>query len=248
MDVHDRNSLLYWSPKVKNLAPVPETVWVEIEDRVVEWLDKGIPEDFINKLKERAKEIGYPLFMRTDQFSGKHSYKNTCYVKSEDNLRRNLFRLIEENECASVVGLPVNAIVLRKFIELDWRFHAFSGLPIAVEVRYFIRDNDVQCWHFYWPEDAIRFVEEDVDWRSELHNMVVEAELDVDIHMKYAKRVAREIDGYWSIDFARAKSGEWYLIDMAIGEESYHPSECEFLTHEEREEMLIYEGKKKWLE
>lgn len=246
----NKNSLLYWFPKVKNLVPVPETVWVEIPENtwVVEWLDGGIPREFINKLKEKARGIGYPLFMRTDQFSGKHDYRDTCYVKSEDNLARNLFRLIEANECADVVGLPVNAIVLREFIELDWRFHAFSGLPIATEVRYFIRNNDVQCWHFYWPEDAIKFVEEDIDWRSELRDMMAEAKTDEHIHMRYAKKIARNVDGYWSVDFARAKNGKWYLIDMAIGEESYHQSECKYLSDEERERMLIYEGKKKWVE
>ena len=111
-----RNSLLYWYPKVKDLVPTPKTVWLEV-GCTVEWLDSGVPKVVIEKLKELAKEIGYPLFMRTDEASGKHDYVNTCYVESEDKLPRNLYRLIEEN---FMHDLWPKAIVLREFIELDW--------------------------------------------------------------------------------------------------------------------------------
>jgi hypothetical protein len=243
----DENSLLYWYPKIRDLVPTPKTAWVKIPENAwaVEWLWKPVPKSFKSKLRQVARDIGYPLFMRTDYFSGKHNYKDTCYVESEDKLMFNLIRLIEANEMTGIVGLPISAIVLRELVELDWRFHAFVGeLPIAPEVRYFIKKNKVQCCHFYWVEDAIRFVKEKIDWRKELAEMKDEAMSDTE-HRKYANRVAKVIDGYWSIDFAKSRSSDWYLIDMAIGNESYHPSDCKFLSREEREVMLIIEGRKR---
>ena len=39
-----------------------------------------------------------------------------------------------------------------------------------------------------------------------------------------AKKVGEEFDeGYWSLDFALTKDGDWYAIDMALGGASYHP-------------------------
>ena len=30
------------------------------------------------------------------------------------------------------------------------------------------------------------------------------------------------LEGKWSVDFAKGKNGLWYLIDMALAENSYH--------------------------
>ncbi len=240
----DRNSLLFWYPKIKDVVPTPRTVWVEIpEDELpIRWLDSDIPERLERRFKEKAREIGYPLFMRTDHFSGKHEYEHTCYVPSEDKLIPNLYSLIEMNYIVDVFGLPIGAIVFREFVELDYEFRAFYGkLPIAVEVRWFIRNGDVQCCHFYWKEDAI--VLPDVsDWMGRLRRMEKRAYDELDIHKKLALKVAKVMDGYWSVDFARTKSGEWICIDMALGERSYHPSECPHLSEEERIIMLEYES------
>jgi len=38
-----------------------------------------------------------------------------------------------------------------------------------------------------------------------------------------ASKIAQVFDGYWSIDFCRARNGQWYCIDMAEGNRSWHP-------------------------
>lgn len=30
-------------------------------------------------------------------------------------------------------------------------------------------------------------------------------------------------EGYWSVDFAKGQDGTWYFIDMAEGDQSWHP-------------------------
>lgn len=39
----------------------------------------------------------------------------------------------------------------------------------------------------------------------------------------YAASIGKRLGGYWSVDFALSQDGIWYLIDMAVGERSWHP-------------------------
>ncbi len=222
--LHDkRNSFLYWYPKVENIAITPRSAWLEI-DFDPSWIDNGVPDKIISKLKKLAKQLDpidtYPLFIRTDVNSGKHDYKNTCFVKSEEDLARNVYNLLEDT---LVKDLFPRAIVLREFIELDWKFKAFWGsLPIAPEVRVMIRDGEIERWFFYWPDDAIRKPDRQ-NWRELLAEMRRIADKEQEYFLSIAKRVAQEFDGYWSVDFARSKRGVWVLIDMALGEVSWRP-------------------------
>ena len=43
----------------------------------------------------------------------------------------------------------------------------------------------------------------------------------------YAAKVAKQMEGYWSVDFCLSKTNEWILIDMATGNRSWHP-DCQF--------------------
>jgi len=216
--LHDkRNSLLYWYPIVKDVAPTPKTAWVEVKDP----LDIDFDE-LVEKVHELALELGgYPVFVRTDHFSGKHEFENTCYVRSKETLRNNLVNLVD---FSFAHDLPLNAIVVREYVELDWKFKAFFGrLPIAPEVRVMIKDHDIDEWFFYWPEDAIRHPDKE-NWRELLNEMREIARSEREIFCKIAKSVAKVLDGYWSVDFARTKKGEWILIDMALGEVSWRPN------------------------
>lgn len=213
----ERNSLLYWYPHVKDIAKTPKTVWVEVG---CFGLLENIPDELIEKLNEKVSEVnGYPVFMRTDTFSGKHDYIHTCYVPSKEKLEENLYYLVDHSFARD---LFFKAICLRKFIELDWKFKAFAGLPIAPEVRVMIRDRNVERWFFYWVKDAIRFPDRE-DWNRLIDEMEALARDEQKEFLHVSERVARKFDGYWSVDFARSRDGEWYLIDMALGEVSWTP-------------------------
>ena len=222
--LHDkRNSFLYWYPKIKDIALTPRSVWLEI-DFDLSWIDYGVPAGVILALKKLAKQLEpiepYPLFIRTDVNSGKHDYKNTCFIESEDKLGPNVNNLIVDTV---MKDLFPRAIILREFVELDWEFKAFWGeLPIAPEVRVMVKDGEVERWFFYWPEDAIRKPSKE-NWRELLAEMRKIAEKEQDQFLGIAERVAKKFDGYWSVDFARTKRGVWILIDMALGEVSWRP-------------------------
>lgn len=237
--------MLYWFPKIKDIEGIqyPKTEFVKVSwgyDYYKYISEEPIPQDVIERLKITARRIGYPLFMRTDHLSGKHSLAGfISYIENEDMLVKNLYRLLEESACAGLMGLPVEAIVLREYVELDACFKAFGGIPIAKERRYFIKDGKVLCHHPYWEEAAIRFwkscgIKEPDNWRKKLAKINKESKKEVKLLTKKAQLVANVMEGFWSIDFAHTKDGRWILIDMAVGEDSWHPPECEYCPEEIR--------------
>ena len=236
------SSLLYWFPKVKNLGfRVPRTIFLPIPDldrhEYVDG-DGACLEPHIGNILKCAKLIGYPLFLRTDLASGKHNWNKSCYVEKEEDLISHVREVLEFNYMADILGLPCKALVFREYIPLESYFVAFWGeMPVAKERRVFVRDGKVICHHAYWVEAAIvdgtRRVWNKLptDWKEILDKKINAISIDEEAHLlKYALLVAKAIKGYWSVDFAKAKTGEWVLIDMGKGECSWHQEDCEFNT------------------
>lgn len=222
----DKNSLAYWFPRISGLGiPVPKTVLISCNQKDI-WT--GEIDGLMSQLMDCASTLGYPVFMKTDLCAGKHDWKNTCYVKSASMLQNNLYRLAEFNELAGgAMGLPYNYIVLREFLNLETSFTAFPGdMPINKERRYFIRDGKVICHHPYWPKEAFEDRSESPNWETHLEFMNWETQAEIKLLTQYAETVAGVLPEFWSVDFAKAKSGTWYLIDMALGEQSYHWKGC----------------------
>lgn len=229
----NKNSLLYWFPKIKNLGiPYPQTVYLVIEagELIKLFNSKEDHKLFLKKhgkeIEEKADEIGFPLFMRTDQMACKHSWKHTCFVSIKDELFRNLYTLVEENFCKDMAGeCEPNAIVFREFLELDWKFKAFDEMPIASEWRFFVDEKGVKCFHPYWPPNAIRRPSIP-NWLELLKEMNEITPKDLRHLTDYGCRIGKTLGGYWSVDFCKTKTGIWTLTDMAMGEASYHWPTC----------------------
>lgn len=207
--------MLYWWPKIKVLGiPVPKTILVPLNAN----------------LEHFAEVLGYPLFMRTDLCSGKHDWVDSCYVAGPEELRPHLQKVLESNIRWEMLGIKPQAVALRELITLETHFNAFTGnMPISRERRYFVKDGQVLCHHPYWPETAFnrhpaRMVNECSDWQDRLADM--NDETNENILTMYSEDVSMAVDGYWSIDFAKSKDGKWYLLDMALGENSYHWPGC----------------------
>lgn len=223
----DKNSMLYWYPKVKDLPiPQPKTIFIKVDPKFAFACIDGEKSYDFEKLKEIANKIDYPLFLRTDQMSGKHDWENTCFVKNEENLPINILGVVDATLGCDAIGRPVNAFFFREYIPMDSKYIAFWGkMPVNPERRYFVEDGKVLCHHPYWIKEAI--VKPDVkDWELLSEEMNVETEEEVRLLINYAKIVAKEFKEFWSIDFCKAKDGRWILIDMAIGENSWHPKDC----------------------
>lgn len=228
--VPNRNSLLLWWPKVEALAlPRPETLIIKVPASESLWdvLDhkSSFSSTLIEAVKMACRVVGYAAFLRTDLLSGKHSYRETCYVSDESQVESHMWRLMEEHVLA-LDDLP-HAFVVREFLHLDSKFAAFEGLPIAPERRYFVRGSEVLCHHPYWPADAIRRPNLR-EWRACLSEMNRESPFEITSLTSLAQMIGQALgDESWSVDFARTIEGEWYFIDTARAEESWHPEHTE---------------------
>jgi hypothetical protein len=182
-----------------------------------------MPEEDIRLLKETARKIGYPLFMRNDLTSGKHNYLNNCYVPDEASIIQHVFNIVEDAACKDQA---MTSIVLREYLRLDSKFKAFGGLPVAPERRYFIRQGKITCHHPYWIQDAIEFwakYDRPDNWESLLSEMNTETEPEIALLSGYAEKIVAVLEGDWSLDFAKGKNGLWYFIDAAEYNLSWHP-------------------------
>ncbi len=223
--------MLFWYLIIERLGiPVPKTKIILTKDEF-DWykhLDAPLSEDEKNILFSTADEIGYPLFLRSDLNSGKHNFKQTCYVPDKGMLLQNLYGVLEDN---AIKDQPMRAIVLREYIEPAWEFKAFNELPIAPERRYFVSWGEVVCHHAYWALDAIEFWGKQRqrppnNWKEILAQMNKETEQEITLLTGYAQKVADAFENMeLSIDFmkARRNGGEWILIDAASALQSWHP-------------------------
>ena len=232
----DRISLAYWFPKLQvSGVPVPKTEIVTTDADFLSLLD-GQPspsaDGFLDHLKERCREWGYPLFLRTGHTSAKHSWKNSCHVASEEALGHSVWELIEASYMA-MPEMPTNVWAIRELLDLDVRFRGFWGeLPIAVEWRYFIEPQRVICHHPYWPPEAFERTSNWVpsNWMTLLEEMNAEPSEDEQRLLNfYCDEILTrgEFEGAWALDFARAGPMRWYAIDMAPAEVSWHWPDCE---------------------
>lgn len=211
----EESSLLKWFPVVEKLnIPTPETIIVKVPTSP-------------KTIKEAAKKLGYPLFMKTDLIAGKHDWEDTCFVEKAEYLEGNIINLVSELEITDMeAGSPFNALIFREYIELDSRFRAFLGMPVARERRYFINEGKIQCHHPYWPPHSIRFwsnTKEPKNWKHLLKEINTETDQEISILSQYAQMVAGVFKDDWAVDFAQAKTGTWYLIDMQKSPISWHP-------------------------
>jgi hypothetical protein len=231
------NSALFWLPNLEGMSmPRTEIVLTDFAD-VGPLLDGKAPKkEAIEAIKAAARRIGYPVFVRTDLASAKHDGPESYRADEDKDITTVVARTMEFNELASMMGLPWSAFLVREFLDLDAAFSAFGGHPIAREWRFFTKDGKVICKHFYWPAAAIKFHKghEVPDWQKKLAAI----RATPSVPMKELEALAEEAvsrlpkvkewkntDG-WSVDFAKGFNGKWYLIDMAVAAESWHPDSC----------------------
>jgi len=233
------NSMLEWYPLIEKVVSTPKTVMIPLQE--IEDLDTFISPAYDNEVKntemkrlvdkaEKASQSlgGYPIFLRSDQTSNKHDWNNTCYVTNNQSLAAAIARIFE---FSLMVDIGFKAVILREFLTLPHEFHAFNGMPVSKEFRFFIKNGEVQCRHPYWFPSCMRRVD-DNNWLPKLRKL---QELDPttqnlldEISMKVSKAVEslQTPNNYWSIDFCYAEKIGWLVTDMAIGEDSYHYGTC----------------------
>lgn len=250
----DRNCLSYWFPRLLAAGlPVPRTklltmpedcaaaIWAVLDGKCSKEQEQSI-DSFAGQLADAADEValGYPLFLRTGQFSGKHNWKETCFVAERKSLGRHVVTLAEMSEMFGMFGeLPWTVWAVRELLPTKpvCTLPNYGDFPLVPEARCFVRDGKVVCWHSYWPDKSIAagfpvaggLRDDDArELPSNFADIVRAAhDLDQSAFMPLAETVAKAFkgDGGWSVDLLPTERG-WFVTDMAIAERSFHWPEC----------------------
>ena len=235
-----QSSMLHWWPQIRELPiPQPATYCIKVDRKAMyQVLEEGgmLPPHLLPEAQRHCDNAGYPVFIRTDQLSGKHGWKDTCYVERRDDLSRHIYALVEETAMADMMqDISFGALFVRNFLKLKTAFRAFYGnMPINREVRCFVRDGKLECRHPYWFEKV--FEQEEVrakdtndhvarlreagigsafregesglpaDWRDQLKELNTLTADDDQTIQEYAGLVGKQFPG------------EYWSVDFAQGE------------------------------
>lgn len=264
-----------WLPFVaKTLEPAkyPRTLPVPCEIELAKLADGQMPSgyfQFLGELDKAARLIGYPVFIRTDKMSAKHSglmgsNGPACYVQTPLDLIDRVYRQWEDAEMNSFI-LPnvTDWWFIRQLLEpVPWTMTAFGGLKIGPERRVLVNldesyDLPRTAEFPYWPVDAIETSAKldghpiGTDRIAELVRVLDRTDANnetVDQRVRDSIAVVEAMGGHrcWSVDWMRTWLG-WVLIDMAPAEVSWWPS-YEFLLPGQPTEAEIEakESNRRW--
>lgn len=234
-----QDSAKFWFPKLA-AHPwqwmrdwLPKTVMIDYNEELLDSALRGQSSEEYDRLYHAVEaairyEISGPAFIRTDLTSAKHSGWSAYTVEGMDDLNHALLTTLAHAQLKSYhQKIKSSAIMVRPLLKLKHKRTAFHGLPVAKEFRVFADSKQTQCWHGYWPEEALTGHMDDGGepprpegyQDSWIHTEALDA----------AFEAAKAMGGLkWSVDFAEAEDGKWWLLDMATAMNSYHHPECRF--------------------
>jgi hypothetical protein len=237
----NRNCLSFWFPKLQAAGlPVPRTEIVFTGVDLVPLCDGQTPdgwEEFVALLRTAADTIGPPpWFLRTGQGSGKHNWRNTCFVRDAAELRFHVTALVEWSHIVDFLGLPHNVWCVREMLPVDpvAVLPAYGDMPLVKEVRAFVEGGRVVCDHPYWPARAVlegfglRGRETlTPDEQKRVLDAIDQITIVPETWRPLAERVAEVFagDGSWSVDLLATRNG-WFVTDMAAAARSFHWDGC----------------------
>lgn len=198
-----RLDMAYWYPKIRDLdVPMPETQPLPLNTE-----SSGMPEYDNDRAAEFVENMGGKAFLRSGFKHAAITPHAGSYIWGKDDIEETAAELMAQH---NMMQLPLGeSLWIREWLDLNHCNYVEANLH--PEVRFFIENGDVLCWHprlegfdrldsgDKFRELAISFIEQTA---STLET--------------YAQRVANVIDGSWSVDFVRDTEGNWYLTDMAL--------------------------------
>lgn len=238
------NCMSYWYPRLaQSGVKVPKTLMLWSPGELMYLLDGKEPagyEDFIELAEQAASIIGYPCFMRMGHGSGKHDWKNCCWIESFSDINKKLPNLVEDQCCKDC---DVDLLVLREAIQTEPMFTAFYGqMPITREFRFFVTTASkwdesevairikaplefvtIDRVQPYWPSEAIEGHKPSCDdWQDKLlAASTMSGEEFQALSALVTHGMEHFSEGSWSVDVLQDKFGEWWVTDMALAASSY---------------------------
>jgi hypothetical protein len=205
------------------------------------------------EFQHAANLIGTPVFVRSDIKSAKH--RGLDGTRLDETSIENIGQLLHSltKSLADNFAHP-NALMFREWVDINAEFRAFGGLKIGREYRLFATPDELLCHHFYWPDDTFNGLPNDPspldcsntdktttetlpksEWQQDLQSLNTLPNREQDILSQTAKTAVSALNSShpklpaeipWSLDFAEDTDGDWWLIDCALGVDSWHPESC----------------------
>jgi len=232
-DFHaERNDMAYWLPKLREIdVPIPESqpLPIELNDGKRTWDD--------DLAAEIVENLGGKAFARSGYKSAQFELERGSHIRSPKTkeVNRTLMELLSQH---AMMQMPIGECLwLREHLDLNWNHYARGNQN--PEIRVFIRDGEITCYHprlegFEGDEGNEQTAKEFIEsaWPIEVEH----GQRTHEGNETYAKRVAAEFDGWWSVDFVMDTNGNWWCTDMALDAlykrdgtmqgMSAHPEDC----------------------
>lgn len=223
------NDLAYWYPPLVDAClPTPKTIIVKAPPNLIDLLDGQTPEGwftFVNAIRRAGNDVGWPCFLRTGHGSGKHDWSDTCYVTNQLEVPRHVAALVEWSALVDLLGLPTENWAVRELIPTHplTICQGYKGFPVVREFRFFVNNGWVEHMQPYWPPDAVAAGDPTgSEWRQRLRMASRLSGIERERLANLALRAVAAVGGgYWSVDLLQDEDGDWWVTDMALGEQSY---------------------------
>jgi len=222
----DRNCLSWWFPKLRDAGlPLPRTHIFHTDDNLVCLMDGETPPMWTKLLvgiKDAGDELGWPVFFRTGQGSGKHNWQSTCYLTRPEDIGQHIVNLVAWSHTVDFFGLAHDVWVVREMLPVAPLFVCtrYGGMPVVREFRAFVENSRVAYIQPYWPKGAIKEGSPDDDnWEAKYARLDMRPE-DTSTLRALASTAGLACGGCWSVDLLETRNG-WYVTDMAIAERSW---------------------------
>lgn len=218
----------HWLPVAEKIAPTPKTVVIPVPHDLIFMLDGEKPldiDEIMEQIARAGEELGYPVFLRTDYLSGKHSWNLCCGgLTDRTKIHEVVANLVNESALADQ---PLTMFLAREMLEVTPIFHAFRmGLPVSREFRFFVKEGEVYHIQPYWPEDALKnYVDDGLEnWAEVLRKVSTLTPEEYAPLAEMTKRISLDENlrcKGWSVDWLCDAKGKWWLTDMAVDTVSY---------------------------
>jgi hypothetical protein len=233
----DLTRLSYWFPLLEKAGlPVPKTEIIHASDEEVSGIWKSFEKTefdpaifpLVERIKEGADKIGYPCFLRTDHFSGKHNWDRCCFLKSPDDIANQVKEIAYFWECVNMFAPKCDVWVVREFLPTIpvGVCTGYGNMPICKEFRFFVEDGEIICFHPYWPQKAFEQGDAVFDAGRDFSYERFCTAYNEDELRELAMAAGRACPGKWSIDLLETERG-WFITDMAEAHKSFHWEGCE---------------------
>lgn len=229
MAIANPNCMSYWYPRIlvmrgsKEEVLMPETDMFAFDaDALGKHWERGTlaDTDIVEFFMQYCGQ-GETAFLRNGHTSGKHDWENACYLPGDitkEELARHIHNIFEFSLMHSI-GRS-NYWAIRKYILPELIATSASGMPLAAEYRFFVRNGEIVHSQPYWcPGNVDTQVTLD-----QLKSAYLILDKMIEEPATIAARVGRQLCleySDWSVDMMLGKDGKWYFIDAALAVQSF---------------------------